>query len=73
MRNALTWQTAIGLAAGLGGVALLPSRTRSAATSVTIVIQYGIGFLPVMVADRLGFSSPTPGQPIWIPASPRPA
>ena len=48
MRNALTWRTAIGLAAGLGGVALLPSRTRSAATSVMIVIQYGIGYLPVM-------------------------
>lgn len=73
MRNAITWRTAIGLAAGLCGVALLLSRTGSAATSVMIVMQYGIGYLPVMVAGRLGLSSPTPSQPIWILALPRPA
>ena len=54
MRKVLTRRTAIGLAAGLGSAALLPSRARSAATSVTIAIQYGIGYLPVMIADQLG-------------------
>jgi len=54
MRNVLTRRTAIGLAAALGSAALLPSRARSAATSVTVAIQYGIGYLPVMIVDRLG-------------------
>ncbi|MGI4799800.1 MAG: ABC transporter substrate-binding protein [Janthinobacterium lividum] len=42
------------MTAGFGGLALLPRPARAAPTTVTIAIQYGVGYLPVMIADRLG-------------------
>ncbi len=54
MPGMLTRRTALALAGGSAGIALAPSRARAAPASLTIAIQYGIGYLPVMIADRLG-------------------
>ncbi len=54
MPTRLARRTALGLAAASGAQALWPSPARAEPAAVTIAIQYGIGYLPVMIADRLG-------------------
>lgn len=47
--------------------ALAADAAAGPAASVTIAIQYGIGYLPVMVADKLGlFARPAAGAPLSV-------
>lgn len=54
MASIRTRRCALGTIAGAGILAILPRPAHSAPTTVTIAIQYGVGYLPVMIAERLG-------------------
>jgi NitT/TauT family transport system substrate-binding protein len=45
---------ALSLGAGLLGATSLPRGARAEKSEIAVAIQYGIGYLPVMIVDRLG-------------------